>query len=174
MECGGHRVSELSPPHSARSAGVGRLDHGILLDTCRSRHLVCLLAAQRPSNHILYCPHCLLFCLLFFDQFLEGTFSIFCDFRRPRGTQQIIKNREKSVSNGVFFSTSVFSLIFDEFGMFFVAFGRCGFHWQGRCNMHFRQNRFFSLPGAIFAQFFLILERPWEPKMQKNHSREGV
>ena len=50
-------------------------------------------AAPAPSTLTMNVSHCLLFCLLFFDQFLERIFSIFDDFRPSLGTPKITKNR---------------------------------------------------------------------------------
>ena len=60
--------------------------------------------------------------------------------------------------------------------MFFSDFGRVkGVDFIGRGGVIciFAEIDFLAA-GVDFGPIFLILERPWEPKIQKNHSREGV
>ena len=87
-----------------------------------SRNLAFLLAARWPPTLAPDCRHRLLFCLLFFDRFLEGIFSIFVHFWLPLGTPKIIKNRQKSTSEAFLFPSlclscffSCFWLILDDF-----------------------------------------------------------
>ena len=122
MECGGLRFSEQNPPHSAGSGGVNRLPPRIMAKTFLSRNLAFLLAARRPPHSTTDWCHRLLFCLLFFDRFLGGIFSIFVHFWLPLGTPKIIKNRQKSTSEAFLFPSlclscffSCFWLILDDF-----------------------------------------------------------
>ena len=68
MECGGLRVCELNPPHSAGSGGVGKLVSKIKAKIFLSRNLAFLLAARRPPHSTTDCRHRLLFCFVFFDR----------------------------------------------------------------------------------------------------------
>ena len=62
-------------------------------------------------------------CLLFFDRFLEGIFSIFVHVWPPLGTPKIIRNRQTSVSGGLLFPTLCFSCTFSWFWLILDAFG---------------------------------------------------
>ena len=122
VECGGLRVCELNPPHSAGSAGVYKFVFVNLAKAFLSRNLAFLLAARRPPHSTPDCRHRLLFCLLFFDRFSEGIFLIFVHFCPPLGTPKIIKNRQKSTSEAFPFPSlciscffSCFWLILDDF-----------------------------------------------------------
>ena len=112
MECGGPRVSDLNPPHSARSGGVGKSSHETFAKIFLSRNLAFLLAARRPPHSTLYGRPRLLFCLLFFDRFSEGIFFIFVHFWPPLGTPKIIKNRQKSTSEAFPFPSLCISCFF--------------------------------------------------------------
>ena len=116
MECGGPRVSDLNPPHSAGSGGVNRLPPRIMAKTFLSRNLAFLLAARRPPHSTTDWCYRLLFCLLFFDRFSEGIFFIFPYLWLPLGTPKIIKNRQKSTSEAFFFRSLCISCIFNTFG----------------------------------------------------------
>ena len=112
VECGGLRFSEQNPPHSAGSGGVGKPSHEIIAKIFLSRDLAFLLAARRPPHSTSNCGGRLLFCLLFFDRFLEGIFSIFVHFWDPLGTPKIIKNQKKSISEAFVFPSLCLSCIF--------------------------------------------------------------
>ena len=112
---GGDRVSEKNPPHSAGSGGVYRLPPRIMAKTFLSRNLAFLLAARWPPTLAPDCRHRLLFCLLFFDRFLEGIFSIFTHFGASLGTPKIIKNRKKSTSEAFLFPSLCISYFFTCF-----------------------------------------------------------
>ena len=75
MECGGLRVCELNPPHSARSGGVSRLVHEIIAKAFLSRNLAFLLSARRPPHSTLDWDGRLLVCVLFCEQFSKGIFT---------------------------------------------------------------------------------------------------
>ena len=123
VECGGLRVCELNPPYSAGSGGVCRLVSKIIAKkSFLSRNLAFLLAARWPPTLATDWCHRLLFCLFFFDRFLEGIFSIFVHFWASLGTPKIIKNRQKSTSEVFLFPSlclscffSCFWLILDDF-----------------------------------------------------------
>ena len=122
MECGGLRVCEPNPPHSAGSAGVCKSHSKIIARTFLSRNLAFLLAAERPPHSTTDGLARLLFCFLFFDRFLKGIFSIFVHFWSSLGTPKIIKNRQKSTSEAFLFPSlclscffSCFWLILDDF-----------------------------------------------------------
>ena len=119
---GGDRASEKNPPHSAWSGGVSKLVSKIMAKTFLSRNLAFLLAARWPPHSTSNGRHRLLFCLLFFDRFSEGIFSIFAYFWPSLGTPKIIKNRQKSTSEVFLFPSlclscffSCFWLILDDF-----------------------------------------------------------
>ena len=113
VECGGLRVCEQNPPHSAGSAGAGKPPQEILAKAFLSRNLAFLLAARRPPHSTPYVRHRLLFCLFFFDRFLEGIFAIFVDFWASLGTPKFIKNRQKSTSEAFLFPSLCISCIFN-------------------------------------------------------------
>ena len=87
--------------HSAGSGGVGKSSSKIIAKIFLSRNLAFLLAARRPPHSTPDWCHRLLFCLLFFNRFLEGIFSIFAYFWHSLGTpksSKINKNRPQKVS----------------------------------------------------------------------------
>ena len=112
VESGGLRVCELNPPHSAGSGGVCRLVSKIKANTFLSRNLAFLLAARRPPHSTPDGGDRLLFCLLFFDRFLEGTVSIFAHFWASLGTPKIMKNRKTLLSEAILFPSLCLSCIF--------------------------------------------------------------
>ena len=83
--------------------------------TFLSRNLAFLLAARRPPHSTIHWGDRLLFCLLFFDRFLEGIFLNFAHFWPPLGIPKIIKNRQKSVSGGLLFRILCLSYTFSRF-----------------------------------------------------------
>ena len=122
MECGGLRVSELNPPHSAWSGGVCRpsvKNQGKNLpeqESCipTGRANAAALDQQRMTS-----PP---FLPLFLNRFSEGIFFIFAHFWPPLGTPKITKNRQKSTSEAFLFPSlclscffSFFWLILDDF-----------------------------------------------------------
>ena len=113
VECGGLRVCELNPPHSAGSGGVCRPHHETISKQIRSRNLAFLLAARRPPHSTPYWCRRFLFCFLFFDRFSEGIFFYFCLFLGSPWGLRIIKNRKKFVSGGFLFPTLCFACTFN-------------------------------------------------------------
>ena len=122
-ECGGLRVCELNPPHSAGSGGVSRLVHEIIAKIFLSRNVAFLLAARRPPHSTIHWWGRLLFCVLFFDRFLEGILCIFAYFCPPLGTpksSKITKSRCREVS---FFRPYAFRALLIDFDKFWVLSG---------------------------------------------------
>ena len=93
MECGGPRVSEQQSAALRRECWrVLNLFSG-LAKSLPERNLWIPWAARLPSTLTTYGLPRLFFFVLFFDRFLEGTFSIFGDFRPSLGTPKITKNQ---------------------------------------------------------------------------------
>ena len=161
MECGGPRVRELNPPHSAWSGGVNRLPPRIMAKTFLSRNLAFLLAARWPPTLAPDGRDRLLFCLLFFDRFLEGILFLLI-FGLPWGPRKSSKIAKSLCRQVFFFRPYAFHALLADFDSFWVVSGgeKVGFFMAGAMKYAFSPKMSFCSPGIDFE---LILAAFWVP-----------